>query len=86
MEDGNLEWKRRKQGRGMRERRKGGMKKRKEGFQSHSHSLARGSVSQKATFPKLLCSLDSWPKGGPNRKLECGRRGESRVTPRGIIP
>lgn len=61
-------------------------KKRKEGFQSHSHSLARGSVSQKATFPKLLCSLDSWPKGGPNRKLEGGRRGEARVTSRGIMP
>ena len=42
--------------------------KRKDGFQSHSLSLARGSVSQKTTFPKPLCSLDSWPKGGPNSR------------------
>ena len=42
--------------------------KRKDGFHSHSHSLARGSVSQKTTFPKLLCSLDSWPEGGPKSR------------------
>ena len=42
--------------------------KRKDGFHSHSYSLARGSVSQKTTFPKLLCSLDSWPEEGPNSR------------------